>query len=151
MAAEYVSGIHQGALLHGRGDHGREFAVQAAVAGPIQHLDDVCGIAGIRLTRNHLAHGGNMQDLEDAGAMCGAGQGGGIVFDAQRQPERPGGVFEKVGVAGDDEVSRPIPLGQRDAGVRPYARGFSRRDDDPRYVHYIWISEMTQSRRMITS
>ncbi len=49
VADERVAGVHERALLHRRGHHGGEFAVHTAVAGAVQHLDHVGGVARIRL------------------------------------------------------------------------------------------------------
>ncbi len=147
MAAETVSGIHEGTFLHRRGHHGRKFAVGAAVAGTVQHFNHVGCIAYIRMPGHDLAARRDVHDLQGAVAMRLGKPRGVVAFESQGQPKRRSRGRQQVRVGGNHQVGFPVSLRQTDAGIRSHTGGFPRRNDDARYVHYILVSTKASSRK----
>ena len=53
VSHEIEARLDERALLYRCGDHGGEFATQAAIASPIKHGDDGSGVAGIEPAGHH--------------------------------------------------------------------------------------------------
>ena len=147
VAGKCIACVEQGAFLNGSRDHGGELAVHAAIAGTVQHANDVGGVAHVQMPRGHRMRGGHMQHFKEAGAVHARGLRGNVGFEDQRQAEQLCGRGEQFGVAGDNKICSPGRLRQRHTGVRPDSCRLPRGDDDPRLVHYILISTNASSRR----
>ena len=68
VSGEVEARVDERALLHRRRHHGGEFAAHAAVASPIEHGDDVGGVARIEPAGRTTAAAAGTSDLEAAGA-----------------------------------------------------------------------------------
>ena len=67
--------------------------------------------------------------------MRGGRLRGVVALDVERQAQGVGRGRQQPGIGRHHDVGLPSGLRQNDAGIRPYPCGFTRRDDDPRYVH----------------
>src|SRR5688500_15089340 len=127
VAGELNAGIVDDALLHRRGDHGRELAAHAAVDGTVEHREHMARIEDIELAGGAGHAQRHVQHPQRSGPRGPRGPGiVGLEEDVGAQELRALG--EQLVAADDDQFGGKPGLRECETEIRADAGGFTRGD-----------------------
>ncbi len=102
VTGEWHAGVVDGALLHRRGDHGRELTLHAARDGAVQQGEHVARVGGVQLASVAMRRERHVDDFEVA-RLGGVRAARRIRHQFHLEPQQPRAFSQQGAIANDRE------------------------------------------------